>query len=486
VGRPAFPPRPTARRGALAAVLVVAVGAGLLAGRFVAAGGDGAVAAAGAPVAAGDTGAVVDRLQAELRRRPDEPRLLTRLGVAYVHRARETADPTFYARAAGVLERATDLAPGDPDTMVARGLLDLGHHDFRSALAWGTRAAAANPDLPDALGVTFDAQVELGRYRAAVVTAQAMVDRKPTQGSLARVSYARELLGDPAGAVAAMVQAAAAGGGSATDRAYVQTLVGDLHLGAGRLAPAEAAYRRALDARPGDGPAEVGLARVAAARGDLAGAARRLEPVAARLPLPATVALLGDVRAAAGDAAAADAQYRLVRVIERLNRANGVAVDLELARFEADHARDRGADPGRAVAMARRALTGRPTIYASDTLGWALRQAGRPRRALPHARAAVRLGTRDALLWYHLAAVEADLGMAAAARRHLAEAFAISPYLTVRDRPAALALAGRLRLPAPRTPVEYRRRIDQSCGLGRPSACASGILGRRPGQAGGR
>ena len=428
-------------------MLAVTVAAGLLVGRFLVADGDGTRPAP--PVAAADSGAVVARLQAELRQRPDEPRLLTRLGVAYVARARETADPTFYAKAAEVLERATRLAPGDPDAMVARGLLDLGRHDFRSALAWGTRAAKANPDLPDALGVIFDAQVELGRYQAAVVTAQAMVDRKPTQGSLARVSYARELLGDPAGAVAAMVQASAAGGDSATDRAYVQTLIGNLHLGAGRLAPAEAAYRRALDGLGGYGLAEVGLARVAAARGDLAGAARRLEPVAANLPLPATVALLGDVRAALGDAGAADTQYRLVRVIERLNQANGVEVDLELARFEADHARDKGADPARAVAMARRALAERPTIHASDTLGWALRQAGQARQALPHARAAVRLGTRDALLWYHLAAVEADLGMTAAARRHLAEAFEISPYLTVRDRQHALALAGRLRLPAP-------------------------------------
>ena len=430
------------------AVLAVTLLVGLLAGRFLVAGDDGATRPA-RPAAAGDTGALVARLQAELRQRPDEPRLLTRLGVAYVAQARETADPTFYANAAGVLERATTLAPRDPDTMVARGQLDLARHDFRSALAWGTKAVKANPDLPDALGVLFDAQVELGRYQAAVVTAQAMVDRKPTQGSLARVSYARELLGDPDGAVAAMVQASAAGGDSATDRAYVQTLIGNLHLGAGRLAAAEAAYQRALDGLDGYGLAEVGLARVAAARGDLAGAAGRLEPAAARLPLPATVALLGDVRAALGDKDAAAAQYRLVRVIERLNQANGVAVDLELARFEADHARDPGARPDKAVATARRALAERPTIYGEDTFGWALRQAGRPRQALPHARAAVRLGTRDAVLWYHLAAVEADLGMTAAARRHLAEAFEISPYLTVRDQPAALALAGRLRLPAP-------------------------------------
>jgi tetratricopeptide (TPR) repeat protein len=430
----------------VAAVLAVTLLAGLLAGRFVTAGGDGAPAPA---PAATDTAATVAKLQAELRQRPDEPRLLTRLGVAYVTRARETADPSFYTKAAGVLERAGELAPRDAATMTARGLLDLGRHDFRAAYAWGTTALRANPDATEALGIVFDAQVELGRYQAAAATAQAMVDRKPTQGSLARASYARELLGDPTGALTAMTQAAAAGSATADDRAYVQTLIGNLQLGAGRLSQAETAYRRALDGLPGYGLAEVGLAQVRAARGDLAGAAALLGPAATRLPLPATVALLGDVRAAQGDRDAAGGQYRLVRAIEQLNRANGVAVDLELARFEADHARDQGADPARAVAMARRAMTERPTILAADALGWALRQAGRPREALPHAWAAVRLGTRDALLWYHLAATEADLGMTAAARRDLAKAFAINPYLTVRDRRAALALAGRLHVPAP-------------------------------------
>jgi tetratricopeptide (TPR) repeat protein len=430
------------------AVLAVTLLAGLLVGRFLVAGRDGATP----PLtpAASDAATTVTRLQDELRRRPDEPRLLTQLGVAYVTRARETADPSFYTKAAGVLERASRLAPRDAATMTARGLLDLGRHDFRAAYAWGGKALRANPDATEAYGVVFDALVELGRYDAAVAVAQAMVDRKPTQGSLARAAYARELLGDSAGALTAMTQAAAAGSGSPGDRAYVQTLIGNLHLGAGRLPQAEAAYRRTLDGLPGYGLAEVGLAQVRAARGDLAGAAELLEPAATRLPLPATVALLGDVRAAQGDTDAATGQYQLVRAIERLNQANGVAVDLELARFEADQRQlDKGADPARAVAMARRVMAERPTIFTADALGWALRQAGRAREALPHAKAAVRLGTRDALLWYHLAATEADLGMTAAARRHLATAFDINPYLTVRDRPAALALAGRLHVPAP-------------------------------------
>ena len=115
-----------------------------------------------------------------------------------------------------------------------------------------------------------------------------------------------------------------------------------------------------------------------------------------------------------------------------------------MARFEADHARDAGSDPIRAVALARSALAERPTIYAEDVLGWALRQAGDAGAALPHARAAVRLGTADALLWYHLAAVEADLGMSTQAAADLAHAFAVNPNLTVRDLPAARQLARRL------------------------------------------
>ena len=306
-----------------------------------------------------------------------------------------------------------------------------------------------SPDAADPLGVAFDAQVELGRYHEALGTAQAMVDRKPNLASLARISYIRELYGDPAGALVAMGQAVVAGAGSPADVANVQTMVGDLHLGRGQLTAAQEAYQRALGGQPGYGAAEIGLARVAIARGDLARATELLQPAAARLPLPATVALLGDVLARRGrDGAAAD-QFRLVRAIATVERANGIAVDLELARFEAGHGQQPGGDPDRAVGLARTALRQRPTIHGDDVLAWALRQAGSCKEALAHARAAVRLGTRDAMLWYHLAAIEAELGLSGPARQHLARAFEINPYLMgpdsmPRDRGDAVALAARL------------------------------------------
>jgi tetratricopeptide (TPR) repeat protein len=436
-------------------VAVLTLLVGLLVGNFLLAGRDRPLQDLTVPPAGG-TAARVAQLQDELRARPGEPRLLAELGIAYLARARETADPTWYAKADTALRQSQAARPGQARTMTALGLLDTARHDFRAALAWGERAHRANPDASEPLGLVVDAQVELGRYGDAIASAQRMVDLRPDLPSLARVSYLRELHGDAAGALEAMRQAAAAGAGAPSDVAYVRTLVGDLELGAGHPGAAEAAYRQALAGQPGYPAAEVGLARVAAARGQLAAAARQLDAAAQRLPLPGTVALLGDVQAAMGRRAEAARQYRLVRAIEQLNRANGVAVDLELARFEADHARVRGGDPARAVAMARRARAARPTIYADDTLAWALRQAGRARQALPYAHAAVRLGTRDALLWYHLAAVEADLGMTGPARGHLARALSTNPYVvntqgTFGERRAALALARRLGLRPPVT-----------------------------------
>ena len=432
----------TGRGGVLPSLALAAV-MGLALGQFVFVGRGGSPGAA--PVApTGGSEAALARLQDQLRASPDDPDLLARLGVTYVIRARETGDPGYYTKAATALERSYALAPGMAGTLTGLGLLALSRHDFPAALEWGIRAHELDPASPQPLGVMVDAQVELGRYEEATETAQEMLDRRPSLASLSRASYLREIAGDVSGAVTAMTQAVVAGAGSANDVAYVETLLGDLHLGTGAVGDAEAAYRRALQQVAAYPPALVGLARVAAGRGDLPGAARTLEDVSARLPLPATVALLGDVYSALGRPADAAAQYDLVRSIEELNRANGVAVDLELARFEADHARDPGADPEAAVQLARAALAERPTVFAEDTLGWALRQAGRPAEALPHAQAAVRRGTADALLWYHLAAIEADLGRLDAALEHLALALDLNPLLTVRDLPAAGELAARL------------------------------------------
>ncbi len=456
-GPPAEGPQPPARRRrqllAIGGLLVALVAAGV--GRFVSFRGEhGGLPPAGTAVSAAaadpSPAGQVLRWQTALHDYPGQPALLTNLGLAYLSRAKETADSTYYALADRALAQSYRIGPGNLRTMVGTGLLELSRHDFRAALSLGQRAAAAYPSSADALGVVVDAQVELGRYAEADRSAQQMVNLRPNTASFARISYLRELQGDPAGALSAMTQAATAGGGAGQDEAYVQSLVGDLERQQGKASEARSAYRSALDSVPSYGPAELGMARLYAASGRLAVAAARLSTLITRLPLPETVAFYGDVLAAQGRRSAAGQQYALVRQIEKLQQANGVVVDYESARFEADHARDPGADPARAVALARAAYAARPTIYGADVRAWALRQAGQPAAALRWANSALRFGTRDPALWWHRAMISADLGALAPARRDLATALRINPAFSVRDAAAVRALGGRLGVAVPR------------------------------------
>src|SRR3989442_14246063 len=116
-----------------------------------------------------------------------------------------------------------------------------------------------------------------------------MYIRRTYQSTHARVSYARELLGDIDGAFSDMRQAVEAGGAVPENSAYTRVLLANLYFNSGRLVPAEAAYRRALFDQPRHPYALAGLARAEAARGPDAPASDRYPQAGAVPPLPAFV-----------------------------------------------------------------------------------------------------------------------------------------------------------------------------------------------------
>ena len=169
--------------------------------------------------------------------------------------------------------------------------------------------------------------------------------------------------------------------------------------------------RAALRAFPGYAYALDQLARVAGRAGRLPrgdrdrAAGRRPDPPAAvrldaRRPLP---------RHRPGGQARR--QYALIGVIERLLVANGVKTDLETALFDVDHA----IRLPHALALARVAHAERPSIDGDDVLAWALARNGRCGEALGYSKQALRLGTKDALKFFHRGMIERCLGHDAAA-----------------------------------------------------------------------
>jgi tetratricopeptide (TPR) repeat protein len=376
---------------------------------------------------------LIDRLEAVLRADPNQVAAYAELGAAYLQRARETVDPTYLAKAQKVIDEALRRDPNNLEALVGRGTLLLAQHRFQDALAVGEQARAHSSSVPRVLGIIADAQVELGMYPESVETIQQMVDLRPDLSSLSRVSYARELHGDLAGAIDAMQAAIEAGGPAAENTEYLRVQLGTLYFTGGDLAAAEAAFDEALARLPGYAYAYAGLAQVRAAQGRTDAAVDLYQRAIAGVPLPQFVIGLGELEEASGRPEDARREYDLVRAIEQLFRDNGVNVDLELALFDADH----GSDPAAAVSTARLGYEQRPGIRGDDVLGWALYRDGQPAEAAQYADRAVRLGTRDPLILFHAGMIASANGHRELARDRLSAALALNPNFSPLFAPRA-------------------------------------------------
>jgi len=162
--------------------------------------------------------------------------------------------------------------------------------------------------------------------------------------------------------------------------------------------------------------------------------------VVARLPLPQYVIEYSDFLVSLGRTEEAAEQHDLIDAQERIQRAAGVNLDLELALYDADHGKER-----KALVQARKAWGERRSVFVEDAYAWALHVNGKDREALAHAIAAARIGTRSALFAFHRGMIEKSLGMVPEARRSLQRALDINPYFSPILAPQAREALDKLR-----------------------------------------
>lgn len=375
----------------------------------------------------------VATLEADVRAAPRDPVRLATLGLAYQVRWRETGNPTFLPLSERALRGALAERPRDATATLGLGHLALIRHDFRRALELGRTARQLAPHASRPYGVVGDALVELGRYREAFAAFERMVALKPTLSSYARIAYARELTGDRAGAISAMRLALDSAGGAPEPTAWAHVELAKLELGHGRVDAAARHVRAALAVFPGYVFAYEQQARVEAARGRLEAAVRSARRAASSVPLPQLVALLADILERRGDMRAARRERATVEAIDRLLTANGLRIDLESAVYRADQR----LEPAATVRLARSARAARPSIYGDDALGWALARAGRCVEAEPWLDRALRLGTKDPLLFFHRGYAAGCAGDVAVMRSWYRRALALSPAFSIRWAPVA-------------------------------------------------
>lgn len=377
--------------------------------------------------ASASTDIQIQKVQDQLRSQPEDWPAYTQLGLVYLQKARETGDPTYYQKTEEALNKGLSHQPDDYVSVSASGALALARHQFHAALELGEKARELNPDRAYAYGVIADAQIELGQYSEAVDTLQAMVDLRPDMSSYSRISYIRELHGDIEGSIEMMQRAVDSGTPNLESTAWVRTQLGNLYFNTGQLEAAEAEYQRTLQDHPNYVYAIAGLGRVQAAHGHTEKAITLLEKAVAIMPMPEFVITLGDLYQATGQQDKANQQYKLVGTIEKLYRANGVDMDMEIALFNADHDRNLP----ETLPLAQKAYANRPSIHGADALAWVLYKTGNYQEAQKYAQEALKLGTQDALKLFHAGMISLKLGNDTQARAYLEQALAINPHFSI-------------------------------------------------------
>jgi len=352
----------------------------------------------------------------------------------YLQRVRETGDLTYLKLAAHASEISVKtLAPEhNLDGLAELTQVELTSHEFVTARNHALQLIDLQPDKSYPRQMLGDALLELGQYDEAKNAYWLMeqfggvqvLTRVAIEQRLARVAL---LSGDPRTATEhfrkALRTALAAPAPQRETVAWCRWQLGETAFSTGDYRTAEKHYRDALATFPSYFRALASLGRVRAARGDLSEAAEQYEKAISIFPDPSYVAALGDIDHLLGREQDAAAQYKLAEAIAHLSLAAGNLFNRQEALFYADH----DTQPEKAYENAIQEYATRKDIYGADAVAWTALKAGKLGEAQTAIKEALRLGTRDAKLFYHAGMIAQAAGDRVAAAWYLKQALDLSP-----------------------------------------------------------
>ncbi len=367
----------------------------------------------------------ITTLQEDLVNNPGNSKLLTKLGAAYIQKARESNDPEFYSLADDVLNRALKKDPDNFLAMSELGSVYLSRHHFKEALELAQKALIINPYSAYTYGVIVDAQVELGMYDDAINSVQKMIDTRPDLSSYSRVSYVRELKGDSQGAIDAMKSAVTAGSPVAENTAWCRVQLGNLYYNKGDAETAGKIFEAVVKDFPNYVHGYGGLAKVKVNKGEYKEAQELYEKALEKNSLPEYLIALGDLYTLTGEKELAEEQYQKVKFIITMFKEKGVDTDLELALFNADHNRNLK----ESLKNAENSLeNGSQSIKTYHVLAWTNYKLGNYEDAGKNIQQALRLNTKDPLMLYHAGKIYDKMGMQDKAKEYSDLALKVNPY----------------------------------------------------------
>ncbi len=324
--------------------------------------------------------------------------------LALSRRARETSDPNFYAKAEEALQKSFAISPDNFDGQRTHVWLLLGKHEFAAALEEAKKLSRQMPRDVMVYGFLTDANVELGNYKDAEVSAQRMLDLRPGNSpGLTRAAYLRELFGDLEGAFELMKMALDSTPPSEVeDAAWITTQMAHLKKNMGDLRAAEELSYQALTLFPNYHYTLGNLARIRIQQKRYAEAVELFQRRYQAAPHAENLYELAEALLLAGKTdearkAFSDFERKSLAETNRADNSNH-----ELVLYYADHAKQ----PQKALEVAEREYVRRHDVFTLDSYAWALYVSGHTAQARAQIKQALAVGIRDPKLAGHAADIE--------------------------------------------------------------------------------
>lgn len=340
-------------------------------------------------------------LTESIKKDPTDNKSKLALAALFIQEARTTGDYLYYDMAA--MKYVNDVlktAPANFEALVYKAIIQLSQHHFAEGLATAQQAQQINPYNAFVYGIMVDANVELGNYQAAVQHADKMVSIRPDLRSYSRIAYLREIHGDIPGAIEAMKMAVEAGMAGQEGTEWCRVQLGQLYEQQGDMANATAQYNTSLEERPAYAYALAGLARAAVAGKKFDEAIAHYRHAWDRVKDYGFKEKMVEAYRLSGDEQKAAALAK--EMISEMTAAGSTSTDDSTGHYsdkELAYAYLSAGNTGKALSHAIAEYNRRPeNIDANETLAWVYFRMGRPDKALPYIKTALKTNSKNPTL----------------------------------------------------------------------------------------
>ena len=342
--------------------------------------------------------------QEQIRKDPKQSQGYNDLAKALVRRGRESGNPDYYRQAARAVDDSLKAEPDNFEAYKARVMVLLGEHEDAAALDLAKKLNQRIPDDVLVRGLIADACRELGDYPQAERQTQWMLNlRRGNIPGMIRGAFLRTAFGETDGALDWLTSAFRLTNPTETeDRAWLLTHIARVRLETGKPEVADQLLTQALEIFPDYYFTLDALAETRSALGKYSEAADLFRRAQKAAPHPRRLFSLAVALKQAGAQAEADRTFveferKARELVDKPDNANR-----ELVFYYADYAHK----PAEALRVGKTEIARRQDIPTLDAYAWALYSNGQYAEARAELDKALKVGTRDAALLEHAAAIK--------------------------------------------------------------------------------